>query len=87
VRDLPGKEMKVSMRHDRFAERAAERLEAVAAAIEDEDRHARGATVSVRANEMRVAAFMIKDMAEALRREENRLVEDVTTRPGRAPAI
>lgn len=59
------------MRHDKFAERAAGRLEAVATAIEDEDRRARGATVSVRANEMRVAAFMVRDMAEALKREEN----------------
>jgi hypothetical protein len=38
---------KGSMRHDKFAERAAERLEAVATAIEDEDRGAGRATVSV----------------------------------------
>lgn len=59
------------MRHDKFAERTAGRLEAVAIAIEDEDRRARGATVSVRANEMRVTAFMIMGMAEGLKREEN----------------
>jgi len=75
VSGLPGKETKGSMRYDRFAERAAERLEAVATAIEDEDRRARGATSLVRANEMRVAAFMVKDMAEALKREENLLAE------------
>lgn len=57
------------MRHDELAERAAECLEAAAAAIEDEEGRAGRATVSMRANEMRVTAFM-KNMAEMLNREE-----------------
>lgn len=61
------------MQHTQFAEWAAERLETVAAAVEDKERgggHSERIS-SARANEMRVAAFMVRDMAQALTRAEN----------------
>ena len=59
------------MQHEEFAERTAERLEAVADAIEEEDRRIGCDIVSTRANEMRVAARMVRDMAEVVRRAES----------------
>ena len=60
------------MQHEEFAERTAEHLEAVADAIEEEDRRIIGCDiVSTRANEMRVAARMVRDMAEVVRRAES----------------
>ena len=44
------------MRHEEFAERMAGRLEAVAAALDEEERRIGRNPVSARANEMRVAA-------------------------------
>ena len=56
------------MQHEEFAKRAAERLEAIAKAIEDES----GAAKSRRANEMRVAARAVRDASETVTRRENR---------------
>lgn len=58
------------MRHDEFADRAASRLEFAAAAMDEEERGIGHASVSARANEMRVAARMIRDMSEAVSRAE-----------------
>jgi hypothetical protein len=72
------------MQHKEFAERAAEHLEVVADAIEDADRRiGRHAVSSVRANEMRVAARMVRDMAQAVTWAEDKslaepLVEDLS---------
>ena len=57
------------MRHEGFAERMAGRLNAVAAALEEERRIGRN-PVSARANEMRVAAHMLRDASEAVTRAE-----------------
>ena len=70
------------MQHKEFAERAAEHLGVVADAIEDEDRRIGRDAVSVRANEMRVAARMVRDMAQAVTWAEDKspaepLVEDL----------
>lgn len=60
------------MQHEEFAERAAGRLEAVAAALDEEERRIGHNHVSTRANEMRVAAHMIRDAAESVTRAEER---------------
>ncbi len=60
------------MRHEQFAERMAERLEAVAAALDEEERRIGRNPVSVRANEMRVAAHMVRGASEAVTRAEER---------------
>ena len=58
------------MRHDEFARRAAGRLESAAEAIDEEEGRIGYGSVSSRANEMRVAARMIRDMSEAVSRSE-----------------
>jgi hypothetical protein len=60
------------MRHDEFAELAVRCLEKMAAPLEKEDARAvRGAT-AVRANELRVAARVVRDLSEVASREERR---------------
>ena len=62
------------MRHDEFAERAAERLEALAASLGEKDtrRVGRGSITAMRANELRVAAHVVRDLSEAATRAERR---------------
>ena len=60
------------MRHEEFAERVAGRLESVAAALEEEEHRIGRGSVSARANEMRVAAHMIRDASEVVTRAEDR---------------
>ena len=59
------------MRQDEFAERAARRLETVADRLEEESRRLgveNGETLA-RAQELRVAAFMVRDEAEVMARK------------------
>jgi hypothetical protein len=56
------------MRHDEFAERVARCLEEMAAPLEEEER---GIT-AVRANELRVAAHVVRDLSAVVSREEER---------------
>ncbi len=58
------------MRHDKFAERAARSLEKIAAPLEEEDRRVGRGVTAVRANELRVAARVVRDLSEAVSREE-----------------
>ncbi len=58
------------MRHDEFAERAARSLEKIAAPLEEEDRRVGRGITAVRANELRVAARVVRDLSEAVSREE-----------------
>ncbi len=60
------------MQHEEFAERVAGRLESVAVALEEEERRIGRGSVSARANEMRVAAHMIRDASEVVTRAEER---------------
>ena len=60
------------MRHDEFAERAARSLEKIAAPLEEEDRRVGRGVTAVRANELRVAARVVRDLSEAVSREEER---------------
>lgn len=59
------------MRHEEFAERAAKRLEAVADRLEEEGRKLgiHGA-VSARAGELRLAALLVREEADAVTRAE-----------------
>ncbi len=60
------------MRHDEFAGLAVRCLERIAAPLEEEDwRVGRGIT-AMRANELRVAAHVVRDLSEAVNREEER---------------
>jgi hypothetical protein len=60
------------MRHDKFVERAARCLEEMAAPLEEEDRRAGRSITAVRANELRVAAHVVRDLSEVVSREEGR---------------
>ena len=67
------------MQHEEFAERLAGRLESVAAALKEEERRIGHGSVSARANEMRVAAHMVRDASEVVTRAEER--QQVAHRP------
>ncbi len=60
------------MRHDEFAEGAVRCLEKMAARLEEEDRRAGRGITAMRANELRVAAHVVRDLSEAVSREEER---------------
>jgi hypothetical protein len=57
------------MRHDEFAGLAVRYLEMIATPL-DEDRRVEGRVTAVRANELRVAAHVVRDLSEAVSREE-----------------
>jgi hypothetical protein len=59
------------MQHEKFAKRAAERLEAEADRLEEKSQWMKLDVTAARANELRVAAHMVRDMAKALTRAEN----------------
>ena len=62
------------MKHERFAERAGRRLEAVADRLEGEGKRlgldGEASKTKARAQEMRVAALLVRDEAVAFAREE-----------------
>ena len=58
------------MRHDEFAELAARCLEEMAAPLEEGDRRSGRGMTAVRANELRVAAHVVRDLSAAVSREE-----------------
>ncbi len=60
------------MRHDEFADRAARCLEKIAAPLEEGDRRVGRGVTAVRANELRVAARVVRDLSEAVSRKEER---------------
>ena len=64
------------MTHEEFAERAEKRLEKAADRLEDEAGalgiHGEAAKTSARAGELRVAALLVREEAEAVEREELR---------------
>ncbi len=59
------------MQHEKFAKRAAERLDAEADRLEEKSQWMKLDVTAARANELRVAAHMVRDMAKALTRAEN----------------
>ena len=62
------------MKHEQFAQRAGRRLEAVAERLEDDIRslgiNGEASKTKARAQEMRVAALLVRDEAVAVGREE-----------------
>jgi hypothetical protein len=60
------------MQHEKFAKRAAERLEAEAGRLEEKSQCMKLDVTAARANELRVAAHMVRDMAKAVTRAENK---------------
>ncbi len=59
------------MQHEKFAKRAAERLEAEADRLEEKSEWLGLDVTAARANELRVAAHMVRDMAKAVTPAEN----------------
>ena len=59
------------MQHEKFAKRAAERLEAEAGRLEEKSQCMKLDVTAARANELRVAAHMVQDMAKAMTRAES----------------
>ena len=59
------------MQHEKFAKRVAERLEAEADRLAENSQWMKRDVTAARANELRVAAHMVRDMARAVRRAEN----------------
>jgi hypothetical protein len=68
------------MNHEAFAERAGRRLEAVADRLEDEGKRlgmdGGASEIAARAQEMRVAALLVRDEATAVAREEREAPEE-----------
>ena len=58
------------MRHDEFAELAARCVEEMAVPLEEEDRRLGRGITAVRANELRVAAHVVRDLSAVVSREE-----------------
>ena len=72
------------MDHERFAERAAKRLELVADRLEEERRQY-GTDATVRAKELRVAAHLVRAESEVVSRSEGESPEDPMTSLGHEP--
>jgi hypothetical protein len=72
------------MDHERFAERAAKRLELVADRLEEERRQY-GTDAMVRAKELRVAAHLVRAESEVVSRSEGEAPEDPMTSLGYEP--
>ncbi len=73
------------MRHEEFAHRAQRRLEAAADRLEGEARdlgvHGDASKTQARAGELRVAALLVREEAEAVGREELRPTAEVAENP------
>jgi len=59
------------MQHEKFAKRVTERLKAEADRLEEKSQWMKHDVPAARANELRVAAHMVRDMAKAVTRAEN----------------
>ena len=68
------------MKHEEFAERAGRRLEAVADRLEGEGRKlgidGEASKITARAQELRVAALLVREEATTVNRAEERLSAD-----------
>ncbi len=58
------------MRHEKFAERVAERLESMAKTAADEELRIGHGITAMRANELRVAAHVVRDLSQVATRKE-----------------
>ena len=58
------------MRHQDFAEQAARKLEDIAEAINEDEGPVGGGITAMRANELRVAARVVRDLSQVATQEE-----------------
>ena len=58
------------MGHQEFAERAARKLEEIAEAINEDELPLGGGITAMRANELRVAACVVRDLSQVATRKE-----------------
>jgi hypothetical protein len=75
------------MQHEKFAKRAAERLEAEAGRLEEKSQCMKLDVTAARANELRVAAHMVRDMAKAVTRAENKPSSEDPVRVAENPPL
>ena len=59
------------MRHQDFAEQAARKLEDIAEAINEDELPVGGSITAMRANELRVAARVVRDLSQVATQKEN----------------
>ncbi len=65
------------MKHEEFAEQVARKLEDTAEAVEEDKLPIGGVITAMRANELRVAACMVRDLSHvATRKEEKGSLEE-----------
>jgi hypothetical protein len=74
------------MRHDEFGERVAQCLEEMAVPLEREDRRIGRGITAVRANELRVAARVVRDLSAVVSREEEKRGSSVRRLPLEVPS-
>ncbi len=58
------------MRHEDFAEQAARKLEDIAEAINEDEQPVGGSITAMRANELRVAARVVRDLSQVATHKE-----------------
>jgi hypothetical protein len=74
------------MKHERFAERTAKRLELVADRLEDEHRQQEAdGEILARAQELRVAAHLVRAESDVTSRSEDEVPEHLIAGFGRVP--
>ena len=59
------------MRHQDFAEQAARKLEDIAEGINEDELPVGGGITAMRANELRVAARVVRDLSQVATQKEN----------------
>ena len=59
------------MRHQDFAEQAARKLEDIAEGINEDELPVDGGITAMRANELRVAARVVRDLSQVATQKEN----------------
>jgi hypothetical protein len=58
------------MRHEQFAEQASKTLDEIATSLKEDDPRIGRSITSMRANELRVAALVVRDLSETVSRWE-----------------
>jgi hypothetical protein len=75
------------MRHEQFAEQASKALDEIAASLKEDDPRIGCGITSMRANELRVAALVVRDLSDAVSRREKHTSSAKQTAPQGASMI
>jgi hypothetical protein len=75
------------MRHEQFAEQASKALDEIAASLKEDDPRIGCGITSMRANELRVAALVVRDLSDAVSRREKHASSAEQTAPQGASMI